>query len=218
MLAAAAFAGCGADAGGAQPPGARTLTVYASLPLSGPHGRTGRDVLDAMKLALAEAQGRAGPFRMELLAFDDADPATGAPDDDRVLGNARAAVADRDAVALIGGLNSGAVALALPLLNEGGLLHVAPTAGYPGLTRRVPGGRGEPASFYPSGLRTFGRLVPHGGVQAAAQAGWLARRGVRRLHVAHDGGLAGRTLAELVARAAAGRGIRIAAAERAEAA
>ena len=75
------FAACGGEdprAAGEddQVEGTRTLTVYTSMPLNGPDAATGRDAVNAVKLALEEAQGRAGLFGVNLVALDASTPET----------------------------------------------------------------------------------------------------------------------------------------------
>jgi branched-chain amino acid transport system substrate-binding protein len=166
-----------------------------------------------VKLALREAGGRVGAFTVNYVSLDAADPETGEWSAERVLANAETAIRDRNTIAYLGELDSPASALSLPLLNAAGVLQLSPATTYPGFTKPVRGRRGEPQRFYPSGERTFGRLVPTDELQAQAQARWMAAAGVRRLHVLHDGMLYGRTLAGLVAREARGRGIRVIGAE-----
>jgi branched-chain amino acid transport system substrate-binding protein len=166
-----------------------------------------------VKLALREAGGRVGAFTVNYVSLDAADPETGEWSAERVLANAETAIRDRNTIAYLGELDSPASALSLPLLNAAGVLQVSPSTTYPGLTKPLPGRRGEPERLYPSGERTFGRLVPTDELQAQAQADWMAAAGVRRLHVLHDGMLYGRALAGLVAREARRRGIRVVAAE-----
>lgn len=166
-----------------------------------------------MKLALSDAGGRVGPFTVNYVSLDSADPETGAWSPERVLANAETAVRDRNTIAYLGEVDSAASALSLPLLNAAGVLQLSPASTYPGLTKPVRGRRGEPERFYPSGQRSFGRLVPTDELQAQAQARWMAATGVRRLHILHDRMLDGRSLADLVAREARARGIRIVAVE-----
>lgn len=197
--------------------GTRTLTVYTSMPLHGPDAATGRDAVNAVKLALEEARGRAGLFGVNFVALDAAPPETENEgwDRDRVLENARRAISDSGAIAYIGELSSGASALSVPVLNEGGVLMVSPSSTYVGLTREGGIGRGEPEKFYPSGRRTFARVVPADYVQAAAQVGLMAEEGVERLYVLHDAGLYGRGLAEQVETVARREGMEVLAVERA---
>lgn len=216
------FAACGGEdprAAGEddQVEGTRTLTVYTSMPLNGPDAATGRDAVNAVKLALEEAQGRAGLFGVNLVALDASTPETETEgwDPDRVLDNARRAISDSGAIAYIGELSSGASALSIPVLNEGGVLMVSPSSTYVGLTREGGIGRGEPERFYPSGQRTFARVVPADHVQAAAQVRLMAEEDVERLYVLHDAGLYGRGLAEQVETFAQRAGLEVLAIERA---
>ena len=88
-------------------------------------------------------------------------------------------------IAYIGDIASGATAVSLPITNETGILHVSPLSGYAGLTQRVD--KGEPEKYYPSGRRTFARMVPAGDVEAAALASWLHELHIERVALAYDG-------------------------------
>ncbi|MDQ3767928.1 MAG: branched-chain amino acid ABC transporter substrate-binding protein [Actinomycetota bacterium] len=197
--------------------GTRTLTVYTSMPLNGPDAATGRDAVNAVKLALEEAQGRAGLFGVNFVALDASTPETDAEgwDPDRVLDNARRVISDSGAIAYIGELSSGASALSVPVLNGGGVLMVSPSSTYVGLTREGGIGRGEPERFYPSGQRTFARVVPADHVQAAAQVRLMVEEDVERLYVLYDAGLYGRGLAAQVETFAQRAGLEVLAIERA---
>ncbi|MCP9489020.1 MAG: branched-chain amino acid ABC transporter substrate-binding protein [Solirubrobacteraceae bacterium MAG38_C4-C5] len=216
------FAACGGDGPRAageddQIEGTRTLTVYTSMPLHGPAAATGRDAVNAVKLALEEARGRAGLFGVNFVALDAATPETETEgwDRDRVLDNARRVISDSGAIAYIGELSSGASALSVPVLNQGGVLMVSPSSTYVGLTREGGIGRGEPERFYPSGQRTFARVVPADHVQAAAQVRLMAEEDVERVYVLHDAGLYGRGLAEQVETVARREGIEVLSVEQA---
>lgn len=195
--------------------GTRTLTVYTSMPMHGPSAVTGRDAVNAVKLALDEAQGRAGLFGVNFAALDAATPEAEGWTEDRVLENARRVISDTGAIAYIGELNSGASALSVPVLNAGGVLMVSPSSTYVGLTREGGIGRGEPERFYPSGRRTFARVVPADHVQATAQIGLMEQEDVERLYVLHDAGLYGRGLAEQVQTVAGREGMEVLAVEHA---
>jgi branched-chain amino acid transport system substrate-binding protein len=214
------FAACGGGGPRAageddQIEGTRTLTIYISMPMHGPSAVTGRDAVNAVKLALDEARGQAGLFGVNFVALDAATPEAAGWTEDRVLDNARRVISDLGAIAYIGELNSGASALSVPVLNEGGVLMVSPSSTYVGLTREGGIGRGEPERFYPSGRRTFARVVPADHVQAAAQIGLMAQEDVERLYVLHDAGLYGRGLAEQVQTVAEREGIEVLDVERA---
>jgi branched-chain amino acid transport system substrate-binding protein len=207
---AATVAACGDDNpdAGAPQSGPRTLTIYSSLPLQGPDRERSRDMVNAIKLALQESDGKIGPLSVTYVSLDSATAEQGTWTKDSVLDNARQAVRDPNAIAFIGDRDSAATALALPVTNEGHILQISPSSTYDGLTR--PSRRqGEPDRFYPAGRRTFGRMVPPDRVQASALVGYMKEEGVRRLALLADRKLYGRGLADQVATAAAGQGIAV---------
>ena len=188
-LAALSLGACGSEAAGDD----AAVRVYMSAAL-----KTDQDVVRAAQLALQEAGGRAGRFRVELKLLDEsADAGPQAPA--AVTGNARRAVGDPRAVALIGSSTSQWTAAALPVSNAAGLLHLAPTSTYMGLT-----GKGldpdEPARYRPSGTPNFARVIAGDDVQAGALAEYLRRDGVRRVSIYDDGSLYGRGLRALLVR------------------
>lgn len=189
-MAAALLAGCGS--GRAAPPGNRipgtTLTIYASFPYLGPSGPSGEAVLGGARKALAAAGGRIGRYRIALRPVNDATTASGGWDAGQTSANARLAIRDPSTIAYLGDLNSGATAVSIPVLSRGGVPQVSPTSTAVGLTR---GGDeaspGEPQKYYPTGLRTFVRVVPSDSVQAAVQARLQRDAGCRRTYVLDDG-------------------------------
>ena len=205
------LAACGgdkeADDGG--PTGSRTITIYSSLPQYGPDRVQSQDMVNAIKLAIEENGGKAGPLTITYVALDSSTREAATWTDERVLDNARQAVRDINAIAYIGDRDSAATALSLPLTNEGGILQVSPTSSYDGLTR--PGGvrTGEPERFYPSAKRTFARMVPADHVQASALVGYMKTEGVRTLALMGDRAIEGGGLADQVAKAAAAQGIAV---------
>jgi branched-chain amino acid transport system substrate-binding protein len=139
------------------------MHVYASLPLSGPAGHLGRDVLRGAELALEREEDES----VELLALD----SSGQSREESAAAAARQAAEDPDAVAYLGDFHSSQVMATAPILGTVGLLQVAPVATYAEL-------RGP----------TLVRLMPHDGVGALAIADWLVGAGVGELLVVHDHG------------------------------
>jgi branched-chain amino acid transport system substrate-binding protein len=206
-----AFAGCGDDTpddGGPQS-GSRTVTIYSSLPLHGPDRESSQDMVNAIKLALQDAGGKAGTLSVTYVSLDSSTAQEGAWTSERVLDNARQAVRDINAIAYIGDRDSEATALSLPLTNEGNILQISPTSAYDGLTR--PGGvrTGEPERFYPARKLTFGRMVPADHVQASALVGYMKAEGVRKLAMLGDRNLDGGGIADQVTAAAKRQGITV---------
>lgn len=215
---ALALPACGDRATGDRlPEGSSTLTIYSSLPLHGRDRDRSRDMVNAIKLALQEGHGKVNDLRVTYVSLDSSTTAEGTWTRDRVFDNARQAVRDQNTIAYIGDLHSAATAVALPLVNEGHILQVSPASTYDGLTR--PGGsrKGEPDRFYPSGKRTFGRVVAPDHVQASALVGYMKEEGVRRLAIRHDLGLYGGGLAEQIERAAKAQGVEVVSSDRLDA-
>ncbi|HEX2087756.1 MAG TPA: branched-chain amino acid ABC transporter substrate-binding protein [Solirubrobacteraceae bacterium] len=183
------------------------LTVYSSLPQTGPLAEVSRDMVRAEKLALEQAGGRAGDYRISYVSLDSADPKTGRWTPDRVVQNARAAVEDLQTIAYIGELEAGASAVSVPILNEGGMLQVSPGDTFAGLTEA--GLPGEPEKYYPSGRRTFARMVPDDDEQVEQLVALMRRRGVRRAWLADDRQVGGTSLVDRLERRLRTTGIEV---------
>ncbi|HEX6391633.1 MAG TPA: ABC transporter substrate-binding protein, partial [Solirubrobacteraceae bacterium] len=194
------LAACGDDDENAPPsPGSSQLTIYSSLPLQGPTRAQSLAIVNAEKLALSQAGGRVGPFTVKYVSLDDSRADTGRWDPGAVLSNARRAVEDRSAIAYLGEADSGASAIAIPVLNSAGLLTVSPASTYPGLTTTEAADKGEPEKYYPSGARTFARVVPADDRQARVQVRLQQEAGCTKLFVVSDRDVYGRGIASAVA-------------------
>jgi ABC-type branched-subunit amino acid transport system substrate-binding protein len=205
-LAAAAVvaqAGCGnreSIRGGGATAG-KTLTIYSSLPT--PARGSSRDIADGEKLALAEAQGRAGDYTINFSSLDEG--GAGPRKRQRAAGEAaRTAMADTQTAAVIGTTDSEGARASIPLLNAAGFLHVSLGAGYPGFTGRLR--PDEPQRWFPATARNFARLVGDDRAQASAL---LRAAGARRVVVEAEGGEDGAALAVEVRRAAAAGGVKV---------
>jgi branched-chain amino acid transport system substrate-binding protein len=175
--------GCGGvSVSTAEPVQGHNLTIYSSLPLHGPLAGASAQMVNGEKLALAEAGGQVGRFRISYESLDDSSPVSGHWEPGLTATNAKLAAQDNDAIAYLGDYDSGATAVSLPLINGAGILQVSPGSPYNGLTSSLHAGQDEPARFYPSGRFTFGRLVPGDSVEAAAQVALLRGAGVRRIY------------------------------------
>lgn len=202
------LAACGSDKNSAVLNGSDTLTIYSSLPLQGPDRDRSRDMVNAIKLALQDVGGKIGPLNITYVPLDSATPEAGTWTHDKVLDNARQAVRDLNAIAYIGERDSAATALSVPLTNEGHILQVSPSSTYDGLTRESRR-QGEPDRFYPSGERTFARVVPRDHVQASAMVGYMKTAGVRSIALLADREIYGGGLADEIERAAEAQQIKV---------
>jgi branched-chain amino acid transport system substrate-binding protein len=190
---------------------AQTATVYSSLSLSGASRVQTRAINDGARQALQEAGGMAGGSAVKFVTLNDATSRTGSWVAKRVANNARRAAQDDSAVALIGAFNSGASAIAIPITNEAGLAMVSPSNTAIGLTTGGAGaGRREPTIYYPTGKRTYFRIIPNDKVQADALATAMRDRGCKTITAVHDGEVYGKGVGTLVRRSAARLGMKIA--------
>jgi len=183
---AAVAAGCGGvGVSGASNLG-NLLTVYSSLPLQGASAAVSRQLVNGEKLALYEAGGHVGQFRVSYYSLDDANPQTGQWDPGVTAADAKTAAQDTSTIAYLGDYNSAATAISLPLINAAGILQLSPASPYVGLTSSLDAGQDEPERFYPTGHRSFGRLEPADAVQAGAQVRLMGALQVKRLYVIDD--------------------------------
>ena len=90
-----ALAGCGGvGVSGASDVAANPLAVYSSLPLQGPSGTASQQIINGEKLALADAGGRAGRFKVGYVSLDDSNPTSGRWDPGVTATNAKTAAQD----------------------------------------------------------------------------------------------------------------------------
>jgi branched-chain amino acid transport system substrate-binding protein len=186
MAAPAVFAcGCGSVSGAATSLG-NQLTVYSSLPLQGPSGAISGQIVDGEKLALHDAGGHVGPFKISYDSQDDSSPTSGQWDPSVTAADAKTAADDPSTIAYLGDYNSAATAISLPLINAAGILQISPASPYGGLTSSLYAGQDEPERFYPTGRRNFARLQPGDRAQARAQVQLMRGLGVRKVYVLDD--------------------------------
>jgi branched-chain amino acid transport system substrate-binding protein len=162
------------------------LTIYSSLPFQGPSGAVSRQIVGGEKLALAEVGGHIGQFKISYYSMDDSNPRTGQWDPGVTASDAKTAAQDTTTIAYLGDYNSAASAISLPLINAAGVLQVSPASPYVGLTSSQDAGQDEPERFYPTGRRSFGRLMPADPVQAGAQVQLMRGLAVKRLYVINN--------------------------------
>jgi hypothetical protein len=186
-LAALALAGCGADkdegiAGGGKVIG-KTVTVYSLTP---DPGGANRDFVDAEKLALADAGGRAGAYAVNFTSLD-----LGAPDERLQAQAARRAISDPQIIAAI----VDATGVTVPLFNAAGILQVAAggDASLASDPQALPSGRHTVATLPtepppPDFEARFGKEFGRDPAPSAA-AGYRAMKGV--LEAIADAGAAG---------------------------
>ena len=156
-------------------------------------------LVNGIKLALSQANNKAGQWTVNYQVLDDSTAAAGKWDPGQTAANARKVASDPKAVFYIGEFNSGASEVSIPILNEAGIPQVSPANTYVGLTTNLPGSApGEPEKYYPTGKRTYLRIVPIDSIQAAADLIAMKDAGCTKVAVANDKEAYGAGLATLL--------------------
>src|ERR1700751_5055020 len=202
---AMAAAGCSSSgsssttSSGSSSSGGGTVDFYSSLPMQGASSAQTIPLVNGIKLALAQANNKAGQWTVNYQVLDDSTAAAGKWDPGQTAANARKVASDSKAVYYMGEFNSGASEVSIPILNEAGIPQVSPANTYVGLTTNLPGSApGEPQKYYPTGKRTYLRFVPLDSIQAAADLIAMKNAGCTKVAVANDKEAYGAGLATLL--------------------
>ena len=146
-----------------------TVKLAIELPLEGSEKAASDPIINGIKLAVKDAGGAAGGYKIDIpqsVIFDDA--VNGKHDEQQGATNMQQIVQDPEIVAVIGPLNSSVAKAQIPISNDGGLLQCSPANTNPGLTK-PEAGAGE--------LRTkennYIRVVTTDDVQGPAAATYL---------------------------------------------
>ena len=171
-------------------PGARPrYLIVSDLPLQGSNHNIAAQATAAVAFELRERGFRAGRFAIGYQACDSAvisepDPALPCAIDMHLY------AADPSVIGIVGPLNSGCATGEIAIANRapgGPLAMISASTTYVGLTHRGPGtAPGEPAVYYPTGIRNYVRIVAADDIQAAADALLAQRLGMHRVFVSND--------------------------------
>jgi len=206
------LAACGGGGGGStsgSSTGATTLTIYSSLPLDPDDAPQTQSTINGEKLALEQNGGKVGKYTIKYVSLDDSTASQGQWDPGQTSSNARKASQDKSAIAYLGEFNSGASEISIPILNEAGLLQISPANTYVGLTRAQGALPGEPDKWYPTGKRTYGRVVPADHIQAAAQTTYQKDAGCTKTYIFNDTQAYGKGIADNVQKSDVAAGIQV---------
>jgi len=164
------------------------LTIYSSLPLQGTSKQQSEAVIDGEMLALQQAGSKVGKYTIKYESLDDSTAQNpGTADEAQTADNARKAVSDPTTIFYLGEFNSGGTKVSLPILNKAGIPQISPSNTAVGLTTDEPGADpGEPDKYYPTGERTYARIVPKDTIQGAALATIMQEDGCKTVAIAND--------------------------------
>jgi branched-chain amino acid transport system substrate-binding protein len=210
---AVGIAACGSDnkAGGGGTASGSTLTIYSSLPLQGTSRNQSQAVINGELLALDDAGSRVGKYKIKYVSLDDSTAQNpGTADEGKTAQNARQAIRDKSTIFYLGEFNSGGTKVSLPILNKANIPQISPSNTYIGLTTNEPGSEaGEPNKYYPTGKRTYARVVPRDKIQGAALASVMKEDGCKAVTLWNDKSTYGAGLARNVKQSAQKAGLKI---------
>jgi branched-chain amino acid transport system substrate-binding protein len=198
------------DGGGGEGGGGETVNVYSSLPLQGASRPQTTAMVEGIRLALQQNNGKAGDLTVKYTSLDDSTAQAGTWTPEATSANARRVAQDDAAVAYIGEFNSGASAISIPLLNEVPIAQVSPANTAVGLTSDEPGAdEGEPDKYYPTGSRHYLRIVPKDTVQGAALASLMKEDGCGNVYILNDKEVYGAGLSRNIESSAQEQGLEV---------
>ena len=196
---------CGGDddepatGGGGGEAAGKNITIYSSLPLQGASRVQTEAMVNGIKLALEQAGNKAGAHTIKYESLDDSTAQAGSWTPEAESANALKAAQDEATGVYIGAFNSGASKVSIPILSEAGVPQISPANTYVGLTTNDPGSEpGEPDKYYPTGDRTYVRIVPKDTIQAAALVTLMKQDGCTKVAMTNDKEVYGAGLARVI--------------------
>jgi branched-chain amino acid transport system substrate-binding protein len=167
--------------GGGQP----QFLIASDLPLQG--GSPVAQLGQAIELVLRRHGFRAGPYAVGYQSCDDSTAPLYAGSKAKCAANAHSYAENKSVIGVIGSFLSWCSQIELPVLNRapnGPLAMISPSNTYVGLTRAGPGTLAhEPGRYYPTGTRSYVRVIARDSVQGAADALLARQLGARTAFV-----------------------------------
>jgi branched-chain amino acid transport system substrate-binding protein len=210
LLGAVLALGCNRKSGSAtQATSSKTVKIVSSLPRTGSANAQTTTLVNGIRLAIDDAGGKVGDFKIAYEDWDDASARKGDWDPEVEAANADKAVKDLDVLFYIGTYNSGAAKISMPVLNKGGVVMISPANTYAGLTKPGLGEPNEPAVYRPSGKVSYFRVVPADDIQGKVGAEWVKELGGKSVYVLDDRGLYGKGIADVFSVTAEAIGLKV---------
>src|SRR3954470_14908015 len=116
LAACASGSGSSGSSGGSG--GGKTLIISTDLPLQGSNKDASDSTNNAIQLYLDQIGSKVGDFTIKLQPYDDSTAAAAKWDSAQCTANAKAHVANKNEVAVMGTLNSGCAKVEVPILNQ----------------------------------------------------------------------------------------------------
>ncbi len=168
-----------------QGPSSAQFIVATDLPLQGSSRAQTIELTKAVAFELKQAGYRAGNYSVAYQSCDDSTAQAGKWDAAKCSANAGNYVRDKSVIGVIGTFNSGCAEIEVPITNRAGLQMISPANTYIGLTH-TPALAGEPQKYYPTGKRTYARVVAADDFQGAADSLELKALHAKSVYVLND--------------------------------
>ncbi len=167
------------------------VKIAFSVPLGTTYGQ---DSLHAVEMAIKKANGKAGPYNVELMVLSETEPNSESISTPLVIQNAEKVAQDPSVVGWVGPDSSRTAKEIIPILNRASVTTISGSNTWPGLTK--PGYElGEPGIYYPTGQRTYFRTVASDEVQGAAAARWIQKMGYQKVYIIYGEDVYGKGVA-----------------------
>jgi branched-chain amino acid transport system substrate-binding protein len=195
--------------------GRPNFLIASDLPtyvLGRPSAQT-REMRAATRYVLARHGFRAGRYRIAYQSCDDSTPVEGSSSPERCAADARTYARNPSVIGIVGTYHSFCAGIELPVLNatsSGPLAMISPTNTYVGLTHSGPGtSAAEPDRYYPTGTRSYARVIAADDAQGAALGVLAKQLGAKRLYLLHDNQGTGYAIARYAGTAARRLGLTV---------
>ena len=159
--------------------------IPSDLPLQGSSRSQTIEMTKAIEFTIKNAGWKAGKYTIGYQSCDDSTAQAGKWDPAKCSGNAGLYARDKSVIAVIGTFNSGCAEIEVPVANRAGLQYLSPANTYIGLTHR-PALPGEPNKYYPTGKRTYARVVAADDFQAAADLLLMKQLKKKSVYILND--------------------------------
>jgi branched-chain amino acid transport system substrate-binding protein len=185
----------------------KTIQIGINFSLTGGDADSAQHMRDGALMAIDEAntKGTVKGYKLVPMVLDDATATAGQYDPAQAATNARKFVSDKTVVAAVGPQMSGAAKAMTPILSQGDLAMITPSATNPDLT--------DPkfaAQYRPAGKAVFFRTVTTDAFQGPNMADFFAEKlGVKAIYILDDSGAYGVGLADAFQKRIESKGVKV---------